>query len=458
MKTIVIIGAGFSGAVTTVQLLRQHHTSTLRVVLVNGGERIARGMAYGTQSPDHTLNVPAGNMSALEDDAEHFLRFAHTVDMRIDAGSFVPRQIYGDYLEGLLEQTERDAPPHVTLERVFRHVTAIHPANDATALVARLDDGSTIIADHIVLALGYFPSTLPIAGKAILSSKRYLGDPWEPGGMARIPADQPVLLLGTGLTMVDTATTLLKQNPARPIIAVSRRGLVPHPHRHDGHRHRGDSGPGAIWGEAATVREQLCEFRSYVRRLAAERRDWRDAMTLLRPVAANIWLGYTEKERKRFFRHVQPYWDIHRHRLSPTLHQQLTESLQSGVIQTFAARIIGFDENNTDIAVTLRRRGAAQTIVVRAGAVINCTGPCADPRNSDNELVQQLLRDGLIRADRLGLGLEVGNDCAAIDQHGMSSGSLFYIGPWLKARYWEATAVPDLRRFALALAQRLSRS
>ena len=458
MKTIVIIGAGFSGAVTTVQLLRQHHTSPLRVVLVNGGERIARGMAYGTQSPDHTLNVPAGNMSALEDDAEHFLRFAHTVDMRIDASSFVPRQIYGDYLEGLLEQTERDAPPHVTLERVFRHVAAIHPANDATALVARLDDGSTIIADHIVLALGYFPSTLPIAGKAILSSKRYLGDPWEPGGMARIPADQPVLLLGTGLTMVDTATTLLKQNPARPIIAVSRRGLVPHPHRHDGHRHGGDAGPGAIWGEATTVREQLCEFRSYVRRLAAERRDWRDAMTLLRPVAADIWLGYTEKERKRFLRHVQPYWDIHRHRLSPTLHQQLTESLQSGVIQTFAARIIGFDENNTDIAVTLRRRGAAQTIVVRAGAVINCTGPCADPRNSGNELVQQLLRDGLIRADRLGLGLEVGNDCAAIDQHGMSSDSLFYIGPWLKATYWEATAVPDLRRFALALAQRLSRS
>jgi len=99
MKTIVIIGAGFSGAVTTVQLLRQHHASPLRVVLVNGGERIARGMAYGTQSPDHALNVPAGNMSALEDDAEHFLRFARTVDMRIDSGSFVPRQLYGDYLE-----------------------------------------------------------------------------------------------------------------------------------------------------------------------------------------------------------------------------------------------------------------------------------------------------------------------------------------------------------------------
>ena len=458
MKTIVIIGAGFSGAVTTVQLLRQHHTAPMRVVLVNGGERIARGMAYGTQSPDHTLNVPAGNMSALEDDAEHFLRFARTVDMRIDSGSFVPRQLYGDYLESLLEQTERDAPPHVKLERVFRYVASIHPANDAAGLVAQLDDGSTILADHIVLALGYFPSTLPIAGKGILSSKRYLGDPWEAGRMARIPVDQPVLLLGTGLTMVDTATTLLKQNPARPIIAVSRRGLVPHPHRHDGHRHGGDSGPRAIWGEATTVREQLCEFRRYVRRIAAQGRDWRDAMALLRPVATDIWLEYTEKERKRFLRHVQPYWDIHRHRLSPTLHQQLTESFQAGVIQTFAARIIGFDENTTDIEVTLRRRGAAQTIVVHAGAVINCTGPCADPRHSGNELVKQLLRDGLIRADRLGLGLEVGSDCAAIDQHGTSSDSLFYIGPWLKATYWEATAVPDLRRFALALAQRLSRS
>lgn len=458
MKTIVIIGAGFSGAVTAVQLLRQHHAHPLRVVLVNGGERIARGMAYGTQSPDHALNVPAGNMSALEEDAEHFLRFARTMDMRIDSGSFVPRQLYGDYLEWLLEQAERDAPPHVTLERVFRYVVSIHPAKNAAGLVAQLDDGSTIIADHIVLALGYFPSTLPAAGKAILTSKRYLRDPWDARGIARIPADEPVLLLGTGLTMVDMATTLLKQNPARPIIAVSRRGLVPHPHRHDGHRHGGDSGPRAIWGGATTVREQLCEFRRYIRTLAAQGGDWRDAMALLRPVAAEIWLGYTEKERKRFLRHVQPYWDIHRHRLSPTLHQQLRGAFQSGVIQTFAARIIGFDENSTGIGVTLRRRGAAQTIVVHAGAVINCTGPCADPRRSGNELVNQLLRDGLIRADRLGLGLDVGGDCATIDQQGMSSGTLSYIGPWLKATYWEATAVPDLRRFALALAQRLSRS
>ncbi len=458
MKTILIIGAGFSGVAVAVQLLRRRHPGPLRVVLVNGGERIARGMAYGTHSPDHTLNVPAGNMSALEDDAEHFLRFARAVDKGIDSGSFVSRQLYGDYLEWLLERAEQDASEQLDLQRVFRNVASLRAAPDGAGLVARLDDGDTIAADQVVLALGHFPShPLPLPGDAVLDNERYLRDPWDAARVARIPADQPVLLLGTGLTMADMATTLLTHHPGRPIVAVSRRGLVPRPHRHGSHR-PGAGGARAIWGDASTVREQLRAFRHYSRALAAQGMDWRDAMALLRPVTADIWQGYTDRERKRFLRHVQPYWDAHRHRLAPALHQRLAEAVASGAVRTFAARVIECEAGGSGVHVTLRRRGAAHTEALRVGAIINCTGPCADPRHTGNPLVEQLLRDGLMRTDRLGLGLEVAGDGALIDRDGRASDALFYIGPWLKATYWEATAVPDLRRFALALARRLGDS
>ncbi|MBY0243683.1 MAG: FAD/NAD(P)-binding protein [Burkholderiaceae bacterium] len=453
-KTILIVGGGFSGAVTAARLLQQTQAAPLRIILVNGSGRVARGMAYGTQSPDHTLNVPAGNMSAFDDTPDHFLRYAQARDPDVHAGSFVSRGVYGDYLEWLLTEAERQASPGTTLERLYQHVTSIVPIG-SSAMVT-LECGETMQVDKVVLALGHFASNHPrIADAAFYNSQRYIRDPWDTSELECIEPDEPVLLLGTGLTAVDIAMTLLNRNPQRQITAVSRRGLLPQHHRHGAHPPAAGLSPEAIWGTASTVREQLREFRRYCNRLAAQGKDWREAMALLRPVTAGIWLAYTEKERKRFLRHVQPYWDTHRHRLAPAVFERFDAALKAGVIQTLAARVRSFDESGNGINVTLQPRGSNQTTHMKTAWVINCTGPCANPHNTGNALVDQLLRDGLIRTDKLGLGLEMGDDCAAIDMQGRTSDTIFYIGPWLKAHYWEATAVPDLRRFAKALATRL---
>ena len=458
VKTILVIGAGFSGIATTTQILKQNPSHPLRVVLAHGGDRFARGLAYGTQNPEHMLNVPAGNMSAVHGDDEHFLRFARVRNSRISKDGFVSRQLYGDYLEWMLRQAEQETIHHSKLELVFRSVTSVRLHRGGAGLIAQLDDHRTIVADKVVLALGHFPSSPPQGeSNVVLNSKRYVRDPWDAASIARIPSNEPVLLLGTGLTMVDVATTLLTVNPRRQIAAISRRGLVPHSHRDHNRLPDWDSGARAIWGQAVTVREQLRAFREHIRRLGAQGQDWRDGMASLRSITADVWLEYTETERKRFLRHVQPYWDIHRHRLAPESHQKLSDALDSGMLKIMAARIIGLEENRLGIQATVRPRGQSITKTVDACAIINCTGPCANPLDTGNALVEQLLRDGLIRTDRLGIGLDVADDYATINQQGISSRSLFYIGPWLKAKYWEATAVPDLRRFALALAQRVSR-
>ncbi|HEU4457029.1 MAG TPA: FAD/NAD(P)-binding protein, partial [Longimicrobium sp.] len=102
--TIVIVGGGFSGTLTAVHLLRGEWPEGLHVVLVNRSGPLARGVAYGTRSAAHVLNVPAARMSAFPDDEEHFLRFARGRDATVAAGDFVPRSVYGDYLEWVLRE------------------------------------------------------------------------------------------------------------------------------------------------------------------------------------------------------------------------------------------------------------------------------------------------------------------------------------------------------------------
>lgn len=455
MQNILIIGAGYSGAAVAARLLTEAGPREVTVMLANGSGGIARGMAYGTQSPDHSLNVPAGNMSAYDDDPDHFLRFAAQADNTVSAASFVSRRIYGDYLESILEQAESSTALGNKLERIHEYVTHIADSSGDVHLVVTLESGKTLAVDKVVLALGHFPSINPwVTDSTFYANNRYIRDPWDQSKIDAIPTKAPVMLVGTGLTAVDVAMTLLNQNPQRQIIAVSRRGLLPQYHRHSGGKPL-NQGAHVIWGGATTVRKQMRRFREYCQGLAAQGRDWREGLALLRPVTADIWLAYSEKERRRFLRHVQPYWDTHRHRLAPSVAERFDAALTANVVRTMAGRILGYKVDGDNVEVSVQLRGTDDITSAQVQYVINCTGPCADPRRVNSPLVQQLLRQGLIRTDELGLGIDVAEDCAVLNADGKASTKMFYIGPWLKANYWEATAVPDLRVFARKLAQRL---
>jgi uncharacterized NAD(P)/FAD-binding protein YdhS len=75
-------------------------------------------------------------------------------------------------------------------------------------------------------------------------------------------------------------------------------------------------------------------------------------------------------------------------------------------------------------------------------------------RNAD-PLVQSLLASGLVRPDAEGLGIDIAADSRVVSRAGTPVDSLFYLGPWLRTRDWEATAVPELRELAARLARDL---
>jgi uncharacterized NAD(P)/FAD-binding protein YdhS len=454
MKSIMIIGAGFSGALIATRLLMLNRVDPLCIYLVNGSGRVARGMAYGTQSLHHVLNVPAGNMSALDEDPQHFLRYAKKIYPTVEAGSFVSRRIYGDYLESMLSDAERLALPHIKFKRICQKVTSIITDEKGICSVD-FDSGDSLKVNKVVLALGHFPShSFPLRNSEFYQSDRYLHDPWDQVRLDAIPVRAPVLLVGTGLTAIDVAMSLLTRNPNRSIIAVSRRGLVPQAHRVTAGVPVCSTAE-SIWGDSNTVRSQLRGFRQFCDTLSQQKRDWREGLAILRPVTAKIWLAYPDKERRRFLRHLQPFWDTHRHRLAPSIAERFNAALASGAMSTLAGRLESIKENKEGVTATIRSRGCNQTHVIQTQFVVNCTGPCPNPSQVDNVLVNQLLKDGLLRTDKLSLGLDVTQNCATISETGKISRNLYYIGPWLKATYWEATAVPDLRVMAIRLINNL---
>lgn len=453
MKTVVIIGAGFSGAVTAAQLLR-HSPPDVRVVLINRSGAMARGLAYGTNSPLHLLNVPAGNMSADVDDPEHFLRFCQVGDATCTASSFVPRKIYGEYLTSVLDDAERHCAHGVRLERIVAEVRRLQPRE--TGAVVELTNGQCIDADQVVLAFGNFSPLDPPGFCASMSAERYQPDPWASGASPASDPNRLVLLVGAGLTALDVSLGLLQSGHKGPIYMISRRGLRPLPHRPKRTTDEVSADFAARLLQATpSVRVYLQLIRREIKAARKHRLDWRDLVAALRPITPDLWIRLPIAERRRFLRHLQPYWDVHRHRVAPAAYKRFEEALETGQVRCLAGRIKSVEASVDYLRIRIQRRNEKLLEEIKAEQVINCTGPTTDLYRVKDPLIQQLCADGLIQVDRLGLGLCVNERLAVKSSSGICSSWLYYVGPMLKADYWEATAVPELRQYSKKLAVNL---
>jgi uncharacterized NAD(P)/FAD-binding protein YdhS len=457
-QTVIIVGAGFCGGVLAASLLRRPPADPTEILLIERGTSVARGLAYASHEVPYVLNVPAGRLSIDPQDPMQFLKFARQAYPEADAEDFMPRSLYGEYLQEALDQAERSAPPHVTLRRVFGEVTGITRNVDPRlkALRANLAEGSTIPADRVVLALGNPPSAVHSWARGLSTHPAYVQDPW------RLPislgAQHSVLIVGSGLTMVDVAFALSLEGGEVPLVrAISRHGLLP----------LGQTifSPTAVQGsgemllsKASSVRRVLSASRALAREVERSGGDWREVVTFIRHLAPELWRTLPLAERRRFLRHAQSYWDIHRHRLPPRTAQRIDHMRRSGRLQIDAGRIRQLVPEGNALRVIWRRRGSSENESFAVDAVINATGPDYAVMRSADPLFRSLREQGLVSPDDLGLGLRTGPNGACVAADGASSRDLFYLGPMLRADHWEATAVPELRAHAERLARHLAAS
>ncbi len=338
-RTIVIVGAGFSGTLVAANLLKAQHWSATRVVLIERAAQMARGTAYAERGYPYLLNVPAGRMSADPNSPLDFLNFAQNHIPDATAEDFLPRELYGQYLEATLLEAEVSAATHVEFQRVRGDVCGIEPAEQAGYRV-ELADGRQIEADDVVLALGN-PGPADLPGTDELGDQ-YVSNPWA-GSLSFTPGET-VLLVGTGLTMADvTMAAAADTNDQITIHAMSRHGLMP-PSQTQFSQNTCKA-DGASMLRAASF-SALTLLRS-VRELAddTERRggDWRETITLIRNIAPQLWQRLPAREKRRMLRHIRPYWDIHRHRLPSQTLARMHHLRRHEKLNVHAGRLMEFE-------------------------------------------------------------------------------------------------------------------
>lgn len=454
---VVVVGGGFSGSVTAAQILRRAASAgrAVHVTLVERQGVVGEGLAYGTRDPSHLLNVPAGRMSAWADRPDDFLQWLSRRGEPATPGDFLPRRVYGEYVRETLMSAAAAAGPSAKLSVVFDEVRRLARRPDG-GWVVNFARGTSLTASAVVLAIGHRPPPDPIGRYWSGPRSRYIADPWKPFATNAVEPNDPVVVLGTGLTAVDAVLSLAREGRKAPVTLLSRRGLVPQAHAASP-APPADLAPLAAELLAAPggvcVRTLFRRLRQRVAEGAANGVDWRSVVDGLRPHTAALWRATSLAERRTFLARLRPFWEVHRHRMALAAAAKFRSLLDQGVVKILAASVASAQAEEDGVRLYVREKGDHRLLELKAAWVLNCTGPAASNSAESNPAIGSLLVHGWVQPDPLSLGLETTPDGETIDARGAAAPDLFVVGTLRKPGFWESTAVPELRMQAAAVAE-----
>jgi uncharacterized NAD(P)/FAD-binding protein YdhS len=463
MAQVVIIGGGFTGAATAVQLVRAS-PRPLQITVVEPREELGRGLAYTAPDPDHRLNGNTDNhVLDLADQGElnRWCAANRILDRDPDAMArngnvFIRRHDFGRFVGDMVRQ-------HSSWHTgsTLRHVrdTATDLRIEADEVRVTLRAGATLEARLAVLATGNARPRLPNPLSALAGHPRVIEDPLNPGSGPGPDPGSRMLLVGTGLTALDVASTLVRAGHRGQIVAVSRRGLRPRLHR------LAPAIPGLTLlqrvegpmpefvrdaAAAPTARGLLRALRRRIRELEAQGGEWYAAFDAMRDVVWQFWPRVPAAERRRFQRWLRPWYDMHRFRAPPQNDALVREAEQAGRVTFRAARVMAARAHGEGLLVALRDRGENRSREERFDYVVNCTG--LDPASGarDNPLLTSLLDRGLLTLDASGMGFAVDAQCRPVGRDGSTSGALRMLGPPTAGTFGDPLGVlfiaPQIRR------------
>jgi uncharacterized NAD(P)/FAD-binding protein YdhS len=418
---IGIVGAGFSGTALAA-LLHKQSVRPLEIFLFEKRGTFAVGDPYSTPYHFHLLNVRAHDMSAFADEPDHFVNWLRDHSYSVSAEQFAPRRLYGEYLQSLLSGTPVRLVPAAVTD------VQLHD-NKATITLSNQDIMSV---DKLVLATGNNPPMqfpFPVA-----PDTHCIINPWDYTAVERIPTNDPVLIVGTGLSMIDAVLTLYHHQHQGPIYAVSRHGLLPLSHAGSQVSYSLDAIP-------TTLRALMGYLRDHSELHTRNHGDWRSVVNGMRHHMQSAWKKAKLTERKRFLRHVLPYWNIHRHRVPENVSDILMSLSATKQLQIMGGRVTNVSAEQA----TIKLRGSQEMITIPSRWLINCMGPSFDMTSACQPFVRSLLQLGAATLDPLRLGFSTAESGALLTSSGMPSSVLYATSTLRRGELWECIAVPDIR-------------
>lgn len=447
---VAIIGGGATGTMVAYHLLKlRPDLGPGQVAIIEPRAQLGAGLAYGTQDPQHRINVPAARMSLDTGVPEDFRAWldldalsATDPDAFLPSGDLYPsRAQFGRYLAARIAPALetgrlrhiRDQATGVTRDRRWR---------------VMLSDGETIQAERLVIALTHPAPALPVPLQALAQDRRVIANPWRDDALSRIGTQDRVAIIGTGLTMADVIASLTARGHTGPVLAFSRRGLRPRAHA----------------AEASALSEVLpiapaLTARGLLRHVRQALRDhadlsWHEIIDATRKQGRALWSALHLTERRRLIRHLRPFWDVHRFRIAPQIDALIEQRLADGTLSLQAARLVRVEAEEDGLVLHIApRRGQPTRNPVEH--VINTTGPDHAGIVSHTPFLRDLVSQGVLQPDPSGLGLHTGPNHHALAGED-SVPSILVAGPLSRGTFGELMGLPEVTENAQSVARRLA--
>lgn len=451
MSVVAIIGGGFTGALTAWHLARR--SPDAQIVVIEPRDRLGAGLAYSTTDPAHRINVPASRMTMRTDISDDLHRWIEAQGTPLSDGSVTPegalfpqRGIVADYVAQALA-------PDLAQGRIRHMPTHATGLSRSDRFRITLEDGSALEADQVVIATSHPPPALPDSFAALRQDPRLIADPADAAAITGAARTRRVMVLGTGLTSADVIASLDRQGFRGAILALSRRGQ-----RSRGHAVGYDESPADFAATPAqTALSLLRRVRAAVASDAALGLPWQATLDNVRRDGAAIWAALPLSERTRLVHRLRVWWDVHRFRIAPQVEAVLDRLMAEDRLRIRAGRLNGIEADEAGLIVTWTPKGRTSRREV-FDRVILTTGPAHDRIIAGSPLLTSAEAQGLLRADTLGLGLDVTDGCRAVGGTGAPVPGLWIAGPLARGHVGELMGIPEVTAHAELVAGRLAES
>lgn len=444
---VAVVGSGFS-AISLVTNLLERLPSKASIAIVGDDSAFGRGTAYRTELHLHRLNVPAARMSAFADKPDDFLDWLSKRGQAVDGATFASRNDYGLYLRDTLASLLRSRGQRARVDFVkAKAMSCLSCDGDET--VFRLGDGRELKAANVALCLGVGTASLPrlTSDADIALLRRVVRNPWQLGWLSRVAKDDTVVILGSGLTMIDQVLSLRNKGHRGRIHVLSRRGLAPHAHARTPVQ--------AIELVLQDGRRDISQMLADLRRQVRAGAEWRGVMDGLRHQTQPLWQSLDQDQRARFLRHALAWWNIHRHRVAPQVHDVFDALVQDGTVTVHAGYVSKITRQGEGNRLAFRKRGTADEVSFAFDWLVNCTG-MERAGIGHSPLLQNMREQDILDIDPLGLGVRVDGMSRILSRDGRPRPGLFAVGALTAGQFWEITAVPDIRNQTRQVAEHIT--
>jgi uncharacterized NAD(P)/FAD-binding protein YdhS len=453
---IAIIGAGFSGLMTAIHLIK-NATAPLTIYLINNKATFGRGAAYSTQSYKHLLNVPTAKMSALADDPTHFLDWAlkqpayQGINKDALGKTFLPRRLFGQYIASIWEETLAQKREDIQVNMVYDTATDIEQNNGKYSI--KLKAHPAIQADRVVLATGNeAPGNPPIANSKFYESKAYIKNPWLYDVTGQMKPGQDIMIIGNGLTTVDQVISIMESGYKGIVHTISPHGFAILPHRFSHIEYKD------FINEVKEPYNFDALFKlghKHFRRLYRVGISAEPIIDSFRPHTQKIWQSFSQEDKKAFLDKFKSTWNTIRHRLAPHLYDYIQGLRIEGRLVVHTGRLVDIAETEQGALVKIQEQQTGTEKSIQVGLVLNCTGPHMDISRSEDALLRSMAGKGMIRPDSMRIGMDVTAKWTLINKDGKENPTLYTLGGNLRGLLWETTAIPELKVQSALLARQI---